>query len=408
MDCQEFSKDMKAFLFLIIKKILIKNGFSNHYAPWYANMLVEDLFDRNFSLKNKVWAYKRGFRSSKVDQYGLSESNYKNYLPEYKYYQLHPINGQFSHWIDDKLTIRYLLEPFKQYLPKYYFHLGQGEIICLPDLPFNTTATIDNIISLLDNKEELTAKLLNASGGHGFIKLETKNGYYLVNNKIFTQDQFSNFLLKWKGQANDGYLITEFVHPSKQFKRIWDKSTNTIRVSTMRNVNQAAKIVDGFVRIGSEKTGYTDSAPEESIVCKLNIVDGTFSDAIIIDHQQYKKCPYHPNTGALLEGKIPNWETVKEVVLEVSNYISHVKYMGFDIVITDDSLKIIEINSHQGIGFNQIYKPYLQDELTRPFFLSLLEHKKQELAFKNCTTLGGKLLFFLINMKNRLKSLINW
>lgn len=390
---------MKTLLLKIVQNILFKNGFSRHFAPVYAKYIVNDLLSKEYSLSNKIWAHRRGFRASKINYYGLNESNYKNYLPEHKYYQLHPINGHFSHWIDDKLTIRYLLEPFKQYLPQYYFHLYQGEVIKLPDCPSHLTASIDAIVSLLDEKKELGAKLLNASLGEGFNKLETKDGIYLVNNNIFSRDQFSKLVSKWKDQTNGGYLITEFLHPCKQFKLIWGKSSNTVRVTTLRNKNKAANIIDGFVRFGSEKTGYTDSAPEESIVCKLNIINGTFSDALIINHQKYKKHSNHPDTNALLEGVVPHWKSIQKIILEISNYFSHVIYMGFDMIVTDSGFKIIEINSHQGIGFNQIHKPYLQDELTKDFFTPLLERKKQELTLKKNSTIIGKLINYLKKVK---------
>jgi len=47
--------------------------------------------------------------------------------------------------------------------------------------------------------------------------------------------------------------------------------------------------------------------------------------------------------------------------------------MGFDIIATEDGFKILEINSHEGIEFNQYYFPYMKHESTRSFFNRLFK-----------------------------------
>ena len=58
-------------------------------------------------------------------------------------------------------------------------------------------------------------------------------------------------------------------------------------------------------------------------------------------------CKYHPNTGIKIEGVIPHWQDICNKVIEISSYIFPIEYMGFDIVVTDQSFKILEINTHQ-------------------------------------------------------------
>lgn len=362
----------------LTKKYLQKNGFSEHYSYWFSKKIVDDLFDRTIPIKRYFWAYKRGFTPKKVELFNLDESNFKNYLSDYDYFQLHPINRNFSHWIDDKLTFRYLLEPFQKYLPKYYFHLDRGEVTCLPDYPGKSPASIDQIISFLNDKKELAAKLLNASGGEGFYKLHVHHNYYLINDIQVTQQELLNTLATWRDNVGGGYLITEYLHPCEEFSRIWPKSTNTIRVSIIRNKHKAPVIVDGFMRFGSSKTNYTDSAVSGGIICRLNIDDGAFFDGAIIGKHDIQKITNHPDTGSLLQGVVPYWDDVKKVLLEICNYISHIIYMGFDVVITNDGFKVIEINSHRGLITNQYYQPYLQTEITKEFFTTLMTAKKQE------------------------------
>lgn len=92
------------------------------------------ILNKENSLKEKFWAYNRGFLSPKIKEYGLTEENYKLYISDFEYYKLYPINNQFRTWIDDKVTTRYILSPFDEYLPKYYCHIQKrGVIIPLLD-----------------------------------------------------------------------------------------------------------------------------------------------------------------------------------------------------------------------------------------------------------------------------------
>jgi hypothetical protein len=53
--------------------------------------------------------------------------------------------------------------------------------------------------------------------------------------------------------------------------------------------------------------------------------------------------------------------------------LSEVRFLGFDIVITEDGFKILEINSHQDISTFQCYYPLLVDNAASPFFNGLLK-----------------------------------
>lgn len=396
---------MKSYLISLTKNNLQKNGFSEHYSYWFSKKIIDDFFDRTIPIAKYFWAYKRGFTPKKVSLFNLDENNYRNYLSDYDYFQLHPINGQFTHWIDDKLTFRYLLEPFHQYLPKYYFHLDRGEVFRLPDYSGKLPISIDQVISFLKEQKELAAKLLNASGGDGFYKLSARDDNYFLNDKKVSRQNLFNIFSEWRDNIGGGYLLTEYLHPCEEFSRIWPKSTNTIRVSIIRNKNEPPIIVDGFMRFGSSITNYTDSAISGGIVCRLNINDGTFYDGAIIGKSDIQKIKRHPDTDSLLEGVIPHWDNVKSVILDISNYISHNIYMGFDVVITDDGFKIIEINSHRGLITNQYYQPYLQDEVIKIFFTTQIAEKKQEVKLLKASRPLGKFLNMLKKLKHRVSLL---
>ena len=86
--------------------------------------------------------------------------------------------------------------------------------------------------------------------------------------------------------------------------------------------------------------------------------------------------PCHPDTNVRLEGYLPNWQLITEKIVEISSYLPQLRYMGYDVVVTQEGFKIIEINSHAGLDYLQTNHPVLAYELTRDFFKALLEEKK--------------------------------
>ena len=105
-------------------RLLKKNGYSAHMAPYVWRSLCDDFFSNSgVALRKKLWAYKRGFLSERIGRYGLNDANYKSHLPDFDYWRMHPINGTYSKWIDDKLTMRYIFNAYADFIPKYFYQL---------------------------------------------------------------------------------------------------------------------------------------------------------------------------------------------------------------------------------------------------------------------------------------------
>ena len=108
--------------------------------------------------------------------------------------------------------MKYILKPFEQFLPKYYFHIMKSrDIMRLMDCPNSYEASVEEIIRFLDEKEVLAAKMAAGTYGIGFYKLESRGDTYFANGKEYSKEEFKAFLL-----GLDDYIITEFVemHPS--------------------------------------------------------------------------------------------------------------------------------------------------------------------------------------------------
>ena len=100
-------------------------GMESKAAKMFIKRFAED--ERVFpaSAEEKKWAMERGFFPGRIMLYGLTEENYKNYMPDYHYYMLHPFNHHFKIWVNDKLTLKYILNSSEcaDVMPAYYLYI---------------------------------------------------------------------------------------------------------------------------------------------------------------------------------------------------------------------------------------------------------------------------------------------
>ena len=363
----------------ILRKLAVrklrKSGYSSFTAPIVYKQWYEDIFEnKQATLAQKLWAQKRGFLSNKISFYGLTEQNYTDYLSDFDYYWLHPINGSYSKWIDDKLTMKALLQPFSEYLPEYYYHIRHKEILCLLDCPDGFGPTTEGILDLLKMKRLLAAKLRDGSLGEGFYKLAYDGQDYFINNGLSKAKEVEELMGSWLKSRGKEYIITEYLTAHVDLGKIWSSSPNALRIMVVREKNKLPEIVISFIRFGINSTGVREDPA--GIHCLVDLDTGRFLDGKIHTDFEMIESKYHPDSRVLVEGVIPYWSLVKEKILEISNAIPQVRYMGFDVIITGDGFKIIEINSHQGIDLIQYYQPLLKEGVSKDFLMRCWKRKK--------------------------------
>lgn len=340
-----------------------------YYWVGLMHELVYDLFNTgNLSWSQKIWAYRHGFFAYRITEYGLNDDNYHLYLPDSVYYRLHPINGRFHFWIDDKLTMKYVLYPFDIYLPRYYYYLGNGgQVTRLMDCPTEYSESVDGVLSLLRQESRLAAKLISGSRGQGFYSLAYQEGQYLLNNEPINIAELKAFLAR-----KQRYLLTEWLFSNPELSRIWSGAASSVRIVAYRNANQT-RIAGAYVKFGTSSTGPVDNIAVGGISAKVDLDSGTFSDPRIFRDNQMQAIMVHPDSGEVINGTLPFWEEIKSTLYAIGDYLPNLIYMGYDIIISENSFKIIEINSLPAIDILNCYRPLLSDPDVSEFFNRLRE-----------------------------------
>lgn len=354
-------------------------GFRPYMLQLWENAKKEDLLEtEGISLEDKKWAHKKGFLSYRIWQYGLTKDNYKKFLSDRDYYWLNRINNTYQEQINDKTTYRLIMEPFKEYLPKYFFcclkRNNEMEYIKMPDCPEQISGDFNGLLELLKIKGKLALKASSGTHGDGFYCVAYEDGNLYVNDEPTDEADLCQLI----GGLNSVYIVTEFLHMHEELQKIYAKTVNTIRVMVINENGYDPKIMQTYMRIGASKTGYTDNVGYGGICCLVDKDTGEIYQPESIKDHVFYPCPTHPDTGVPIAGFIPGWEEARKVVLDMSKYLGELEYLGYDVAITDEGVKIIEINIHQ-----DLHKVADHTDEIRKYYKKKIKMKKELFKKKN-------------------------
>ena len=343
---------------------------------WNQSVKSDLLHTKGVSLKKKLWCWKRGFLSYRSYQYGLTEENYKNFLSDYDYHWLNRINNDYQKWVNDKTTFRYILDPFREYIPKYYLSVfkrdGKVEFKRMWDCPEGISEDFDGLFALLRREKMLAFKPSAGTHGDGFYCLayetdENGKGTYLMNGQAVTEQEMMDTII----QRKSFYVVTEYLEMHHQLKEIYAKSVNTIRIMVVNAHGYDPRIMQTYMRIGSSRTGFTDNVGYGGICVMVDKETGELYQPETIKDHVFYPCPNHPDTGTPIAGFLPHWDMVRQGVLDICRYLCELEYLGFDVAITEEGFTILEINIHQ-----DLHKVATFTDEMNEFFRHVIERKK--------------------------------
>lgn len=370
---------MKRILYQSIIRYLVRKGFLKSSAEHYLGRVISEIREYNMPLKKKIWAIRHGFYPSNVDFYkfaGFNEDNYSNFLSDYEYARSYPINNGFKIWIDDKITTKYIFQDakFKDFMPKYYIYIeNDGHYSYLMDFDEKINRDSDALINVLRKEKVLALKPLAGSLGKGFIRLGMRGDEIYANEKLLNPSEYEALKSSLKG-----YIVTEYCHQHSSFAKVWPLSECTLRIVMARVTDEynggECKCISSYARFGTHLSGGASNMGQGGVGVPFDYETGVFGDLFYrypkFENYQRLSFDCHPDTKVKLAGeRIPNWEMVKKFIEDFTDYLSSLEYFGFDVIVTEDGLKICEINSDPELYIEQVMNyPFMMDNFRKKFF----------------------------------------
>ncbi len=338
-------------------------GMDYRWSKMFVKKLADDEKAFPATDEEKKWALERGFYPGRIELYGLNEENYRSFVPDFNYFMLHPMNNHFLKWLD-KTTLKYVLNSngCAAVMPEYYVYVeNDGSFTYLMDCPAHIEKNADFLMNLLKYKGILAMKPNSGtSGGLGFIKLELRGNEVFENNKPVSEAR----VLEIRDTMRN-YIVTEYCKQHHELAAVWPDSECTLRVIMAKDPKEDLyapatwSCAVSYARFGTGVNGGASNLSSGGVGVGFDFETGKYNDFCI----RYKRfCPdgqwkfqKHPDT--LVEWKtsaLPNWEYVRSMIDALCSHISSLDYLGLDIIITEDGMKLCEINSHPAMDYEQI------------------------------------------------------
>ncbi|HLR20771.1 MAG TPA: sugar-transfer associated ATP-grasp domain-containing protein [Tissierellaceae bacterium] len=312
----------------------------------FYNRILKNSDSYDISLFKRIKMNLRGFIGDQYVRYDFENNDIDDYISEVERWKSRRVNGRYNIVMDDTLIFSQM---FKNHvnIPEIFAWIKDSKIYDLAGIYLSDK----DLFNLICEEKQLVFKPAFGTGGGRGVYVVRK-----IEDKIFLNDKLieEKDLLKTIKELDD-YIITEFISQHEYSNNIYDKTTNTIRLITIIEPEEGtASIVGAVHRIGIEKSIPVDNASKGALVAKIDLDTGTIGEAkTYFDKTIYR---IHPDSKAQIEGvKIPFWSNLKKEVLEVAQKFPYIPFMAWDILITEDSYSVIEINASTGLDLLQIW-----------------------------------------------------
>ncbi len=233
---------------------------------------------------------------------------------------------EYWHYFDDKAEFN---ETFKKWIPRKWLKIQ------------NSTST-DELFALYRNEKQLIGKPLEGSSGQGIMRYtpeDWKDGPEAFLQKLL-HDQIG--------------ILEEIVIQHPKMASLCPTSVNTCRIATLLG-DKKKGIVYSFLRIGNGKI--MDNVDCGGMASRIDIESGKL--ITVGADKQGNTFIKHPMTNTSIIGfQIPFWNEAKEMCLEAAQMIPQMRYVAWDVAITENGPTLIEGNSFPSHAIPQFAAHY--------------------------------------------------
>ena len=192
----------------------------------------------------------------------------------------------------------------------------------------DASLTQDALAEFLAPLPDAIFKPLEGSSGQGIVKYEKKDW------------QDVGLFLEQLQEAGDG-ILEELVIQHPRMAEMCPTSVNTIRIATLLGEKQQG-IVYAFLRIGNGRV--MDNVDCGGMAARVDLESGKL--LTVGADKQGNTFEKHPMTGTPIIGfQVPYFEEAKKMCLEAMKMVPQVRFVAWDVAITEKGPVFIEGNS---------------------------------------------------------------
>lgn len=349
---------------------LLRDGYTEKLAKAYLKTLAHENNNPAYDPAFVKWAHEHGFYAECASILHLTEENCDNYLSQYEFNKVWPLNGWTRMWVNDKLTLKYTLSGggLDHFLPKYYYYSTNHGLRVLMD-NFDPEASEQALLRCLQRVGTFACKPSNGTMAAGFCKLSWERGQFCMNDNAVSETEVIDFV-----RTHPNYVFTEYLRPDDDWAR-YSPLIHTIRIMVLNEHGDDPCFVGNYIRIPYEGSGTSNYISHDgtnnddyNIYALIDMETGEYGDAIAAYPDRADPLACHPDTGVPIHGTIRCLEEMKKASLDIARWFNTLEYFGIDFGITTEGLKIMEINTHPMVTISQIKNPLYKDARAKAYF----------------------------------------
>jgi hypothetical protein len=167
------------------------------------------------------------------------------------------------------------------------------------------------------------------------------------------------------------HLLMEHVEAAAYSRAIYPGSTNTLRILTVwEDDTGEAFLPYALHRFGTSRSGGVDNVSGGGVAANVDEETGKMDRVVAVGSDgRPVYASVHPDTGAPIEGVVvPGWADAAARMLALAREHPYLPYVGWDAVITDSGVRVLEGNSFTGADVFQLRLPLLAHPRLRRYF----------------------------------------
>ena len=317
-------------------------------ALWIVRILfAPDHFGVGFFRRIKYCIH-GGFMPDQVAMYDLPHKGTKEYLSEFDWHKSRNINEPYSSLLNNKVVFGQMVERYCP-SPEIYAIKHGKRLVGMNGRVINDYA---DLIPLLHEVKAFVVKPVCAGKGNDIHIVKFNGKGIMLNNQPSSEDEFIACLKRSKE-----WFVCAYAYQADYLNTIYPSSANTLRMIVLRNnATNRLELCFAVQRIGASWTGAVDNGSKGGLIANVDIETGMLSEARTLHNLTVYET--HPDTRAQIKGTvIPNWESLKNDVVRVSNEFPYLDIIAWDILPTAEGFTVIEANTSSGVNIIQLWGP---------------------------------------------------
>lgn len=334
-----FKKKIRLLLQYIFRIVFVKNRFKvSFFKKVRANL-------------------SGGFLADQWILYDLDNNDRHDYLSEFDWYRTRFINEPFSYMLNNKLICNEILQQYIR-VPEIYLIKINGTLKAKKV----GMLSCEDAVEILKTHKNLFLKVFGAGKGLDVNQFTYSDNRIYINGIEKTPTEYKALL-----ESKDNWFICEGIEQHPYADSIYDKTLNTMRIITIRNIDDGnMKVTFAVQRIGIEASIPVDNGSRGGLAAKIDLQSGTLSHARSMQNKKIYRT--HPDSGNPIEGVvIPDWPAIEKKITELADLFPYLNLIAWDVLLTGDGPCIIEANNSSGVNILQLWGGLRQSDLGKFF-----------------------------------------